>query len=198
MLPRPLGPHGLAPGHPRAPVSERGLACRPHYVTPHGSPGWWIYSFHHLYSPPGFWSRALNLLPCQASWSVTLRLPLSSDISIRALSSGLCIRGGGLPAPDAAFSAGGPVLCRSLPSLHPARGSPWAPPPVAPPSVGRDAVGETRAFSSIPLNGGLSAPMRGRALGVGAGVHPWGTGRVDLGPRLHVWRAAGLGLDAGA
>lgn len=91
---RAPGAPGPGAWTPETAVSERGLACWPHYVTPLGSLGWRIYSFHHLYSPPGLWSRVLNLLPCQASWSVTFRLPLSSDISIRALGSGALHNGG--------------------------------------------------------------------------------------------------------
>lgn len=34
---RPPGPRGRTPGPPRAPVSEAGVVCWPHYVTPHGS-----------------------------------------------------------------------------------------------------------------------------------------------------------------
>lgn len=77
-----------------------------------------------------------------------------------------------------------PSSCREGGSLWPPHRWPLSP------AGGRDAMGETRALSLIPLNGGLSAPRKGRAPGVG--VHPRGTGRVELGLRLYVWRAAGL------
>lgn len=154
MPSRPLGPRGLAPRHPRALLSEPGVACRLHYVTPRDSPGWRIYSFHHLYSPPGFWSRALNLLPCQASWSVTFRLPLSSDISIRALGSGAVHNGGGGPCPRQLLPFRWQAPCRAEagPSFI-LPGGRYGPPPIC-----------RQGLSSIPLNGGLSAPV-----GVGAG-----------------------------
>lgn len=77
-----------------------------------------------------------------------------------------------------------PSSCREGGSLWPPHRWPLSP------AGGRDAMGETRALSLIPLNGGLSAPRKGRDPGVG--VHPRGTGRVELGLRLYVWRAAGL------
>lgn len=72
-----------------APASERAAACRPHCVTQSAAARGWLFLFHRFCSPPGFWSRALNLLPCQASWSLTFRLQLCSDVSIKPSAMGL-------------------------------------------------------------------------------------------------------------
>ena len=182
MPSRPLGPRGLAPWHPRALLSEPGVACRLHYVTPRGSPGWRIYSFHHLYSPPGFWSRALNLLPCQASWSVTFRLPLSSDISIRALGGGAVHNGGGGPCPRQLlpFRWQAPRRAEAGPSFILPGGRYGAPP------IWRQGL------SSIPLNRGLSAPVR-----VGTGRRGAGRGKaVNVSAPGERWVPRGHGCVA--
>lgn len=69
--------------------------------------------------PPGSWSRALNLLPRQASWSVTFTLLLRCDISIKPLAVRLALSQA-LPLPWAVWG--------TAPTPHPAGAPPhlWA------------------------------------------------------------------------
>lgn len=83
------------------------------------------------------------------------------------------------------------MLCRSLPSLHPAGGGGHHGPLIGGPSpqlgAGMPWVKPGHSVL-IHLMEGCRHP--------GVGVHPRGTGRVELGLRLYVWRAVGLELDA--
>lgn len=188
--PRSVQPWGAGPpalGPPRAPVSKRGVVCgliMPVPAAPQTADPFFSSSLKPTPHHPGFWSQALNLLPCRAAWSVTFRLPLSSGMptfqSSPRQAAGLRTTWG-LPPSQLLPSQGEASCCVDA----------WLPPcwgagehhcgPPCPPSMG-DAMDEPRdaQFNATQwtVRHQGSRPRLGRAGDQGA---PRGHGRRSLG-----------------